>query len=192
MCVIDGYQEAADQNHNVLKSKQSRGMNYPCPMEGCILTFSSFETMQQHLDQEEHVKEAEFAVQSTSDRVKKAWVAGLEGKVVLRKSGLLCSYFILSNYLYFTSVIREKLEGEKINRFPASSSLVPTEGWALFQRVAPGRLEARARDFLVSLFEDGKADRNLRCSPSSAEIKLRDMFPNDENCWLSVKQVVQL
>ena len=69
------------------------------------------------------------------------------------------------------------------------STAIPKEGWALFQRPTPSRLDPKARDFLVSLFDAGRKDRNLRCSPQSAELRLRDQFPNDEECWLSVKQV---
>ena len=43
--------------------------------------------MKKNLDEEDHVLSEEVVVQSTSDRVKKAWVAGLGGKIALRKSG---------------------------------------------------------------------------------------------------------
>lgn len=89
MTVINGYYEATDQNHHILKSKQSRGMNYPCPNEVCILTFPSLETLQKHLDNGPHVTEEEINTQSTLDRVKKSWVGGLGGMVGLRKSGLI-------------------------------------------------------------------------------------------------------
>ena len=87
MTVIDGYFEAANQNQDLLKSKQSRGRNYSCPDQDCILTFPSEDTMKEHLKEELHVKQDEFEVQSTTDRVKKAWVSGLGGKVALRKTG---------------------------------------------------------------------------------------------------------
>ena len=74
-------------------------------------------------------------------------------------------------------------------RVEVPSPSIPKEGWALFQRLAAGRLDPRAREFLVGIFEDGRKDRNLRCSPVTAELKLRDEFPDDELCWLSVKQV---
>jgi hypothetical protein len=86
-------------------------------------------------------------------------------------------------------VIGEKLQGEHCLRVEVPSPSIPKEGWALFQRMAAGRLDPRAREFLVGLFEDGRKDRNLRCSPVTAELKLRDEFPDEELCWLSVKQV---
>lgn len=95
MTVVDGYYEATDQNHHILKSKQSRGMNYPCPNEECILTFPSFETLQKHLDDGPHVTEEEINAQSTLDRVKKSWVGGLGGMVGLRKSGLIFFNFLI-------------------------------------------------------------------------------------------------
>jgi hypothetical protein len=87
MTLDGGYQEGDDQNHDILTGKQYRGMNYPCPNKDCILTFTSEELMKKHLDEEDHVLSEEVVVQSTSDRVKKSWVAGLGGKVALRKSG---------------------------------------------------------------------------------------------------------
>ena len=86
-------------------------------------------------------------------------------------------------------MIGEKLQGEHCLRVEVPSPSIPKEGWALFQRLAAGRLDPRAREFLVGIFEDGRKDRNLRCSPVTAELKLRDEFPDDELCWLSVKQV---
>ena len=70
-----------------------------------------------------------------------------------------------------------------------SSPAVPSRGWALFQHAPPSRLGTRPRDFLVLLFQDGKTDRNLRCSPYTAQEKLREKFPDSQDCWLSVKQV---
>ena len=70
-----------------------------------------------------------------------------------------------------------------------SSPAVPSRGLVLFQRAPPSRLGTRPRDFLVQLFQDGKTDRNLRCSPHTAQEKLREKFPDSQDCWLSVKQV---
>ena len=70
-----------------------------------------------------------------------------------------------------------------------SSPAVPNKGWALFQRAPPSRLGTRPRDYLVQLFKDGKTDRNLRCSPQTAEEKLREKFRDSQDCWLSVRQV---
>ena len=87
MTIPDGYMEAADQNHDILTSKQLRGRNYPCPTNQCILTFQTEDLMKKHLDEGDHVKGDEVEVQSTDDRVKQSWVAGLSGKVALRKTG---------------------------------------------------------------------------------------------------------
>ena len=87
MDVIDGYQEATDQNHNILESKKNRGMNYPCPATECVLTFSSEKLMKKHLAEEEHTQGNDVTVESTSDRVKMSWISGLSGNVAVRKSG---------------------------------------------------------------------------------------------------------
>ena len=70
-----------------------------------------------------------------------------------------------------------------------SSPAVPSRGLVLFQRAPPSRLGTRPRDFLVQLFQDGKTDHNLRYSPHTAQEKLREKFPDSQDCWLSVKQV---
>ena len=98
-------------------------------------------------------------------------------------------FIFLENLIDIFLVIGEKLQGEICTIFQTPSTMVPVEGWALFKRSAPGRLDPRARIFLVSLFEDGRKDRNLRCSPPTAELKLRGKFPDEEDCWLTVKQV---
>ena len=83
------------------------------------------------------------------------------------------------------------MEGESCKIYQENSSHVPKEGWGLFERPLPSRLDPRARDFLVDLFNEGQKDRNSRSSPQTAELRLRDKFPGEEKCWLSVKQVTQ-
>ena len=39
------------------------------------------------------------------------------------------------------------------------------------------------------MFEAGRKNKNHRVSPQSAELKLRDTFPDREECWLTAKQV---
>ena len=88
MALIGGYHESVDQNHNVLKSKQNRGMNFPCPDGDCILTFENEKRMKNHLLEEDHVYEVGVQPISTNDRIKKAWVSGLSGNVTLRKESM--------------------------------------------------------------------------------------------------------
>ena len=68
----------------------------------------------------------------------------------------------------FFLVLNQKLEGELCNTFPVSSPVTPNEGWALFARTAPARLDPLAREFLVALFESGRADRNSKILPSNS------------------------
>ena len=86
--------------------------------------------------------------------------------------------------------IREKMSNEVLEKFDKPSDFVPVEGWALFDRPVPARLNLEARAYLVELFEAGKTDRNRRVSPEEAELKLRNRFPLSEVSWLTVKQVV--
>ena len=88
MSVTSGYQEAHDQNHDILKSKAVRGMNYPCPDMQCILTFDVEAKMKKHLLEESHVREECVETFSTNDRIKKYWVAGLSGNITNRKEGI--------------------------------------------------------------------------------------------------------
>ena len=88
MAVIGGYHESTDQNHDVLKSKANRGMNFPCPDGNCILTFENEARMKKHLLEENHTFEAGVLAVSTNDRIKKSWVSGLSGNVTLRKESM--------------------------------------------------------------------------------------------------------
>ena len=88
MSVIGGYYESADQNHDVLKSKANRGMNFPCPDKDCVLTFENEAKMKKHLIEENHTCEAGVQAVSCNDRIKKAWVAGLSGNVTIRKESV--------------------------------------------------------------------------------------------------------
>ena len=93
---------------------------------------------------------------------------------------------------HIITAISTKLDGETCQTYEMTSPVVPDVGWALFERPPPSRLDKQARDFLVELFEMGRTDRNQRCSPQTAEVKLRDQFPTCEKCWLSVKQVLKI
>ena len=97
--------------------------------------------------------------------------------------------FAMELFKNYFIVINKKLEGESCSTFSDSSTATPSEGWALFMRSPNARLDPCAREFLVGLFTDGRKNKNLRSSPQTAEIKLRNQFPDCEKCWLSVKQV---
>ena len=77
---------------------------------------------------------------------------------------------------------------EHLEEFSNDSKFVPTEGWALFDRLPPSRLNLEARGFLIDLFNAGKENKNHRVSPGSAEVMLRDNFPSKTECWLTVNQ----
>ena len=81
---------------------------------------------------------------------------------------------------------------EHLEKFSSESVFVPREGWALFDRPPPSRLNSEARVFLIELFNAGKENKNNRVSPEVAELMLRDAFPSKEVCWLTVKQVNHL
>ena len=54
--------------------------------------------------------------------------------------------------------IREKMSNEVLEKFDNPSDFVPVEGWALFDRPVPTRLNPGARAYLVDLFKAGKTD----------------------------------
>ena len=70
------------------------------------------------------------------------------------------------------------------------STVVPKEGWALSTRTGSARLQGEAKALVIEMFEAGRKNRNHRVSPQSAELKLRDCFPEREDCWLTQKQVL--
>ena len=78
---------------------------------------------------------------------------------------------------------------ENLENLPSESDFVPKEGWALFERAPASRLNEAAKGFCVDLFNAGKANKNSRVSPESAELMLRDRFPSKQECWLTVRQV---
>ena len=69
------------------------------------------------------------------------------------------------------------------------SEYVPLQGWALTERSSSSRFPVEAKDELTVMFEGGRQNKNCRVSPQTAEARLRDKFPNREECWLSAKQV---
>ena len=79
---------------------------------------------------------------------------------------------------------------EKLHTVCDSSIFSPKEGWALFERTPPSKLNPDARAFLVDIFNSGKENRNKRVNHDAAEIMLRDNFPGKQECWLSAKQVI--
>ena len=176
MKIDGGYFEGEDDNLLMTTRDSKQGMNYPCPVSNCILTFSNEEDMMKHNEEGDHSRgEFHHLNRSVDDRVKIAWIQGLSGKVETRKSGL-----------------RGKMTGESLETFDENSVFVPKKGWALFERAVPTRLNFEARSYLVDLFEAGKTNRNHRVSPEEAELKLRDKFPTKEETWLSVKQIKSL
>ena len=67
--------------------------------------------------------------------------------------------------------------------------MVPKVGWALQERTGSARLQGDAKALVIEMFEAGRKNKNHRVSPQSAELKLRDTFPDREECWLTAKQV---
>ena len=88
MTVIGGYHESFDQNHDVLRSKAKRGMNFPCPDGDCVLTFENEARMKKHLLEENHISEEGVQAVSANDRIKKSWVSGPSGNVITRKESM--------------------------------------------------------------------------------------------------------
>ena len=191
MGIEGGYKESTVMGGLALSScKNTRGMNYPCPEEACVHTFSSRDQLDVHLQTGDHLSgEADYNVECTQDQVKRSWLSGLSGKVTWRKSGDLNNL----NSFHFQNIsvgIRKDLEGEILREFNSKSESVPKEGWALQERTGSARLQVDAKALVLEMFEAGRKNRNHRVSPQSAELKLRDSFPDREECWLTAKQVL--
>lgn len=190
MKIEGGYHEAEDDNFQMTTKEAKHGMNYPCPLSTCVLTFSNKDDMMEHMDRQDH-STGEFCNSSSKvdDRVRMSWVQGLSGKLEVRKAGMQNIKFIICLISKFETGMRTKLSGEVLEKFDGDSVFVPAKGWALFDRALPARLDQDARAYLVELFEAGKSNRNHRVSPEEAELKLRNRFPTREESWLTVKQV---
>ena len=90
MKIEGGYFEAEDDNLLMTSRESKQGMNYPCPVPDCVLTFSNKDDMMKHLETEKHSTGEIVSMSSrVDDRVKVAWVQGLSGKLDVRKSGIL-------------------------------------------------------------------------------------------------------
>ena len=191
MRIEGGYFEAEDDNLLMTTRESKQGMNYPCPLDTCVITFSSEDDMMKHMETENHATGNLCSMGSgVDDRVKKSWVVGLSGKLEDRKSGKHTKQLNIFLTLYLMKGLRAKLSGENLENFEEESVFVPFKGWALFERAVPARLNPEARAYLVELFEAGKANRNHRVNPEEAELKIRNQFPTKEESWLTVKQVM--
>ena len=89
MTIEGGYKESDDVSAIMTASKQSRGMNFPCPSPNCVLTFSTEKEMGSHMKYQSHVTKDTMSTSNVgADKLKKMWVQGLSGKVQSRKSGI--------------------------------------------------------------------------------------------------------
>ena len=88
MMIERGYKESTSLDLTLNTCTNSRGMNYPCPEEACMHTFSSRDQLDAHLTCGNHLSgEAASGTECTEDKVKRSWLNGLSGKVAFRKSG---------------------------------------------------------------------------------------------------------
>jgi hypothetical protein len=102
MEIEGGYHEAEDDNFQMTTRESKQGMNYPCPLSTCVLTFSNEDDMRKHMDTQNH-STGEFCNRTSrvDDRVKMSWVQGLSGKLEARKSGILTKNFVICLILQF-------------------------------------------------------------------------------------------
>ena len=133
MKIEGGYHEAEDDNFQMTTKETKHGMNYPCPLATCVLTFSSKEDMMEHRDRQDH-STGEFCNSSSNvdDRVRMSWVQGLSGKLEVRKAGMQIKKFTICLILNFETGMRTKLSGENLKKLDGDSVSVPAKGWALF------------------------------------------------------------
>ena len=103
MMIERGYKESTSLDLTLNTSSNSRGMNYPCPEEACMHTFSSRDQLDAHLTCGNHLSgEATSETECTVDKVNRSWLQGLNEKVAFRKSGdknSIISTYIIKIYL---------------------------------------------------------------------------------------------
>ena len=97
MTIEGGYKEAQNNQLKMIQRKNKQGMNFPCPLSTCVLTFSTESNMKSHMDEGNHSLGEFCGINSTvDDRVKMNWIQGLSGKVETRKTGIVNMYFPFS------------------------------------------------------------------------------------------------
>ena len=96
MKIEGGYKDAQDDQLRMIVRKQQQGMNFPCPLPTCILTFSTEEEMTTHIKSDNHCSgEYQESDVTIDDRVKRNWIKGLSGKLEGRKTGMSYTKYIV-------------------------------------------------------------------------------------------------
>ena len=90
MTIEGGYKESQNNQLKMIVRKSKQGMNFPCPLSTCVLTFSTEEAMKIHMDEGNHsAGEVSGSNSTVDDRVKRSWIQGLSGKLEARKTGIV-------------------------------------------------------------------------------------------------------
>ena len=66
---------------------------------------------------------------------------------------LVTSYWLWTIKNILVSVIRKKIDGVNHTKYDDTSDLGLKEGWALFERSAPTRIQKSGMEYLIDLFK---------------------------------------
>ena len=156
-----------------LKSKQlTRSQTsalFPCPKEGCSLSFPCFDSLQRHLDYGEH--ENTTSQESVYDQLRRDWVAR------------------------FSTLVPENCPKPKSSDISSVSSSSLPMGWALQKPRGGGtRYSPQVKDYLKARFNAGE-ESGMKADPQQVAVDMRNarteenkrLFSREE--WLSRNQI---
>ena len=142
--------------------------SFSCPQTGCSLSFTSFDSLQRHLDDERH--EIKTSQESIYDQFRRDWAAR------------------------FSTIHSENRPKPKMNiSFVANSSL--PMGWALQNpRIGGKRYSPHVKDYLKARFDAGEQS-GQKADPQQVSMDMRNarreenkrLFSREE--WLTRNQI---
>ena len=142
--------------------------SFPCPQAGCSLSFTSFNSLQSHLDYEQH--EIKTSQESMYDQFRRDWAAR------------------------FSTIQSENRPKPKMHISSVANSSLPM-GWALQKpRVGGKRYSPHVKDYLKARFDAGEQS-GQKADPQQVSMDMRNarteenkrLFSREE--WLTRNQV---
>ena len=135
-----------------LKSKQlTRSQTsalFPCPKEGCSLSFPCFDSLQRHLDYGEH--ENTTSQESVYDQLRRDWVAR------------------------FSTLVPENCPKPKSSDISSVSSSSLPMGWALQKPRGGGtRYSPQVKDYLKARFNAGE-ESGMKADPQQVAVDMKN------------------
>ncbi|KAK3738657.1 hypothetical protein QZH41_007870 [Actinostola sp. cb2023] len=171
---VSGLERVGDWSHEVTKATRKKGkakskacerdfMNtYSCLESACILTFSTLEDAEEHMDIGCHVLLPEN--ECVYDTIRRQWAAtttSIKGKS--HKNG--------DTQYHSDTVVQEKA----------------SQGWALRKQKTTVRISPAVKEYLTKVFNEGTKDGHSKANPADVAEDLKITFPRTE--WLEAQTI---